>query len=99
MSGLSKTLEKKGELVESVKVARECYQHRRQYQGNDDFYTNRNRYDLARLLHKLSQDDEAIMLLLELRKSMATLGKLDSLDEQLSADADELLRDLEDSKK
>jgi hypothetical protein len=63
-----------------------------EHQGLDDFYTNRNRLDLARVLHKLGQFAEASTQLDALLASLSTVEWPDESDQQLQAEAKELCK-------
>jgi hypothetical protein len=55
-------------------------------------WTNRERLDLAQVLHKLDRNREALTLLRELQESMARLDNPDEDDGKMADDAEELIR-------
>ena len=95
LGGLAKTMEAAGKLEEALKVYKQCLDHRLQYEGPDSFYTNLERLDLARVLHKLDRNTEAIELLRELQASMGRNDEPDDDDRQLIADASRLRSTIE----
>ena len=95
LGGLAKTLEAAGKLEEALNYAQQALNHHLEHQGPDDWHSNRKRLDLARLLHKLDRNTEAIELLQELQASMGRNDEADDDDRQLISDAGELMRALE----
>jgi len=91
LGGLAKTLEAAGKLEEALNYSQQCLAHRLEYQGPDDWHTNRERLHLACVLHKLGRNTEAIELLQELQASMGRNAEPDEDDRQLISDASELL--------
>jgi hypothetical protein len=87
LGGLAKTLEAAGKLEEALDNAQQCLNHRLEYEGPDSFYTNRNRFDVARVLHKLERDPEALLLLNQLDASLNSESELSDVEQQLLADA------------
>jgi len=90
LSGLAKTLEAAGKLEEALDNAQQCLNHRLEYEGPDSFYTSRNRIDVARVLHKLERDPEALVLLSQLDASLNSESELSDDEQQLLADASAL---------
>ena len=95
LAGLSKTLEQAGKLDEALDYAQQCLNHRLEYEGPDSFYTNRNRFDVVPLLHKLERDSEALLLLNQLDASLTTKSELSDDEQQLLADASALRATIE----
>ena len=63
LGGLAKTLEAAGKLEEALDYAQQAFDHHLEHQGPDDRHTIRKRLDLARLLHKMGGNTEAIKFL------------------------------------
>ena len=96
LGGLAKTVEEAGKLGEALAFAQQALDHRFQHEGPDAWVTNRNRFDLARVLHKLGRSAEATQLLDALQASIGSKGEPDDDDRQLLADAEELMRSLDE---
>jgi tetratricopeptide (TPR) repeat protein len=96
LGGLAKTLEEAGKLEEAVAYRLKALDHRLEHEGPDDWWTNRARLDLARVLQKLGRNSEAVPLLDELLASMGRNNEPDDDDRQLLADAEELMRSLDE---
>jgi tetratricopeptide (TPR) repeat protein len=97
MGGLAKTLEAAGKLEDSMKVYKQALDHYLEHRGTDDWYTNRERLNLARLLHKLGRNTEAIELLRELQASMGRNDEPDDDDRQLISDSGELMQTIQEA--
>jgi tetratricopeptide (TPR) repeat protein len=91
LGGLAKTLEAAGKLEEALNYTQQALDHHLEHQGTDDWHTNRKRFNMARLLHKLDRNTEAVELLRELQVSMGRNDEPDDDDRQLISDASELL--------
>ncbi|QVL53410.1 MAG: tetratricopeptide repeat protein [Cyanobium sp. M30B3] len=87
LGGLAKTLVESGKLEEAVAFAQQALDHRLVHEGHDAWWTNRERLDLAHILHKLGRSAEAIQLLDALQASITSKAELDDEDSQLLADA------------
>ena len=87
LGGLSKTLEQAGKLEEALDFAQQCLAHRLEHEGKDSWWSNRQRFDTARILQKLSRNIEALSMLDELQASMGGQGEPDDDDRKLLADA------------
>jgi len=87
ISGLAKTLEAADKLEEALIYAQKCLDHRLEHQGPNDFYTNRNRLDLARVQHKLGLFAEASTQLDALLASLSNLEERSDCEQQLQAEA------------
>jgi nephrocystin-3 len=97
LGGLAKTLEEAGKLEEALTYRRQALEHRLTHESSDAWWANRERLDLARVLHKLERNAEATALLQEL---MANIGRNidpDDDDRQLQRDAEELILAIEES--
>jgi tetratricopeptide (TPR) repeat protein len=92
LGGLAKTLEAAGKLEEALTYSQQALDHRLAQEGPDAWWTNRERFDLARVLLKLGHKSEASALLQKLMASMNHNDDLDDADRQLISDAAELLR-------
>ena len=97
LGGLAKTLEAAGKLEEALTYSQQALDHRQTYEGPDSFWTNRERLDLARVLHMLGCNSEATARLQELQESMARINETDEDDGRLISDAEELMRQVEES--
>jgi len=73
-----------------VTYAQQALDHRLAHEGADAWWTNRERLDLARILHKLDRSAEALHLLTEIDRSMANLIDPDEDDRCLQAEAQDL---------
>ena len=82
-------------LEEAAVYGQQALEHRLSHEGPDAWWTNHERLDLARVLHKLSRSTEAAQLLDQLNSIMASLAAPDNADRQLIADAAALRRALE----
>jgi tetratricopeptide (TPR) repeat protein len=89
---LTKTLEEGGKLEQALHYGRQALDHCLTHAGQDDVWTNRERLDLAQVLHKLDRNREALTLLRELQESMARLDNPDEDDGKMADDAEELIR-------
>jgi nephrocystin-3 len=97
LGGLAKTLELAGKFEEALHFSQQALNHRLSYEGSDAWWTNLERLDLARLLHQMGRQPEAIALLHELEDSMGRIDNPDVDDSQLISDAAELLRSIEEN--
>jgi Flp pilus assembly protein TadD len=97
LGGLAKTLELAGSLEKALTCRQQALDHRQTNEGPDAWWTNRGRLDLARVLHKLGRNSEATARLQELQESMARINEPDEDDCRLISDAQELLRQVEES--
>ena len=95
LGGLAKTLEEAGKLEEAATYRLKALDHRLEHEGPDDWWTNRARVDLARVLQKLGRNSEAVPLLDELLASMSRNNEPDDDDRQLISDAAALRRAIE----
>jgi tetratricopeptide (TPR) repeat protein len=95
--GLAKTLEEACKLEEALTYWQQALEHRLTHEGPDAWWPNRKRLDLARVLHKLERNAEAIALLQELMASMGRNDAPDDDDHQLISDAEELMRAIEEA--
>ena len=93
---LAETLELAGKLEEAAGFAQQALEHRLEHEGADDWWTNRERLDLARVLQKLGRNSEAVPLLDELLASVGRNNEPDDDDRQLLADAEGLMRSLDE---
>jgi hypothetical protein len=91
----TKTLEAAGKLEEALDNAQQCLNHRLEYEGPDSFYTNHNRFDVARVFHKLERDQEALDMLNQLDSSLNSDSELSDDVRQLMADASGLRSTIE----
>ena len=87
LGGLAKTLEKAGKLEEASVYAQQALDHRLEHEGPAACWSNRERLNLARVLHKLSRSAEATQLLDALQASISSITEPDEDDRQLLADA------------
>jgi nephrocystin-3 len=94
LGGLAKTLEAAGKLEEALTYSQRTLDHRLTNEGPDAWWTNLERLDLARVLHKLDRSAEALNLLDQLHESMAKLQEPDEGDLQLVVDAKELQKSI-----
>lgn len=92
LNGLAKTLVEAGKLDDAVDFAQRSLEHRLEHEGADAWWTNRERLDLAGVLHKRGLSAEAFSLLDQLQESMAKLEEPDDDDQQLLVEAKELHR-------
>jgi tetratricopeptide (TPR) repeat protein len=90
LAGLAKTLEAAGKLEEALIYAQQALDYSLVYEGQDSWSTNSDRLDLARVLHKLGRDIEAINYLDELQQRLGNIAVLDDQDRQLLAEVIEL---------
>lgn len=95
VGGLAKTLEDAGKLEEALTYSQQALDHRLAHEGPDAWWTNRERLDLARVLHKLGCKLESVAQIQELQASMALIEEPDDDDRRLMSDAEELLSLLE----
>lgn len=89
---LTKTLEEAGKLEQALHYGRQALDHCLTHVGQDAVWTNRERLDLAQVLHKLDRNREALTLLMELQGSMARLNDPDEDHSKMADDAEELMR-------
>ena len=87
LGGLAKTLEKAGKLEEAAVYRLKALDHRLAHEGPDAWWTNRERLDLARIVHKLGRSADATQLLDALQASITSNAEPDDDDRQLLADA------------
>jgi tetratricopeptide (TPR) repeat protein len=92
LGGLAKTLEESSNLKEALTYRQQTLDHRLAHEGTDAWWTNRGRLDLARVLHKLGNNSEALDQLHEFKASMARIDEPDDDDRKLISEAEELLR-------
>ena len=90
LRGLARTLEEAGKLEEAVSFAHQALDHRHAHEGPDAWVTNRNRLDLAQVLHKLGRSAEALSLLDQLQHSMGGIAEPEQEDRDLIEAAVEL---------
>jgi tetratricopeptide (TPR) repeat protein len=90
LGGLAKTLELAGKLEEALTYSQQALEHSLTHEGPDALWTNRERLDLARVLHKLGRNSEATSPLQELQASMARINEPDDDDRRLISEAEEL---------
>ena len=90
LGGLAKTLEGAGKLDEALVYAQQALDHRLEHQGPDDWNTNFDRLDLARIFHKVGRSLEARGQLDELERSLTQQEEPSELDQMLLADSAEL---------
>ena len=95
---LAKTLEEAGNLEQALHYGRQALDHCLIYEGPDAGCTNRERLDLARMLHKLDRSDEALSLLDQAQMSLKDIVEPDVSDAKLLEEAQELRTVLEPSK-
>jgi len=91
LGGLAKTLELAGKLEEAVVYGRQALDHCLDYEGPDAWSTNRRRLDLARILQKLGQSDQALELLNQAQKSLEGLTEPDDADQRLIQETQQLI--------
>ena len=96
LGGLAKSLEEAGKLEEAFDYSQQALDHRLAHEGPDALWTNRERLDLARVLHKLERHTDASALLNELQESMVRNNDPYDDDPQLISDAEELMRAIEE---
>ena len=84
---VAETLELAGKLDEAAVFAQQALDHWLEHEGPDAWWTNRERLDLARILHKLGRSEEATQLLDALQASITSNAEPDDDDRQLLADA------------
>jgi len=94
LGGLAKTLEKAGKLEEAVVYGQQAYDHRFEHEGPNAWWTNLERLDLARVLHKLRRSAEALSMLEQLEQSMNRLDDPDESDRSLLDEAKALKRQI-----
>ena len=94
LNGLAKTLEEAGKLDDAIAFAQRALEHRVEHEGADAWWTNRERLDLASVLHKLGRSAEANSLLDQLQDSMEKLEEPDDDDQHLLVEANELHRSI-----
>ncbi|QVL53414.1 MAG: tetratricopeptide repeat protein [Cyanobium sp. M30B3] len=90
LGGLAKTLEEAGKLEEAVAFAQQALDHRFVHEGPDAWWTNQERLDLARKLHKLGRSVEAAGLIETLQASIISTAPSDDDERQLLAEAVDL---------
>ncbi|WP_341883903.1 tetratricopeptide repeat protein [Synechococcus sp. UW140] len=94
LRGLARTLEEAGKLEDAVAFAHQALDHRHAHEGPDAWVTNRNRLDLAQVLHKLGRSAEALSLLDQLQHSMGGIAEPEQEDLDLIEAAVELRGDI-----
>ena len=94
LGGLARTLEEAGKLEDAVAFAHQALDHRHAHEGPDAWVTNRNRLDLAHVLHKLGRSAEALSLLDQLQHSMGGIAEPEQEDLDLIEAAVELRGDI-----
>ena len=97
LGGLAKTLEMAGKLEEALDYSQQALDHREAHEGPDAWWTNRERLDLARVLHNLGSNSEALDLLHEFKASMARIDEPDDDDRQMIREAEKLMRLVEET--
>ena len=90
VGGLAKTLEDAGKLEEALTYSQQALDHRLVHEGPDAWWTNRERLDLARVLHKLGRTPEAAAQIQEMQVSMARIDEPDDDDRQMIREAENL---------
>ena len=95
LGGMAKTLEAAGKLEEALTYSQQALDHRQAHEGPNSWWANRERLDLARVLHKLARSAEALKMLNQLQNSMKDILEPDDSDRKLMQDAEALRRDLE----
>ena len=90
LGGLAKTLEDAQKLDEALDYAQQAFNHRLQYEGSDNWSTNFNRLDVARIFHKLNRNPEALNYLDQLQASLTANEQPDADDTDLLQQAEEL---------
>jgi tetratricopeptide (TPR) repeat protein len=83
----AKTLEAAGKLEEALDCSQQCLSHRLEYRGAADWHTNRERFDLARVMYKLGRFKETSSQLNQLEGSIGSIPDPDDDDRSLLADA------------
>jgi tetratricopeptide (TPR) repeat protein len=95
LGGLAKTLIAESKLEEALDYSRQALNHRLFYEGPDTWWTNLERLDLAKILHKLDRSSEALQQLDALQTSIESLESPDDDDRQLLDDALSLRKAIE----
>ena len=97
LRGIAMTMEAAGNLEEALIYSQQALEHRQAHEGPDSWWANRERLDLARVLHKLARSAEAQKMLDQLEMSKKDIVKPDDSDTKLMEEAETLRRDLETS--
>jgi tetratricopeptide (TPR) repeat protein len=87
VSGLSRTLELAGRLEEALMYTRQAFDHYLVHEGSDSWFTNRQRLDLAGLMHKLGHNAEALRQLNDLQECLSARNGLEDPGHQLLEEA------------
>ena len=83
----AKTLEEACKQEKAACFVPKALDHRLEHEGPDAWWTNRERLDLARIVHKLGRSAQATQLLDALQASITSNAEPDDDDRQLLADA------------
>lgn len=90
LGGLAKTLEDAGKLEEAAVYRQKSLEHRIEHEGSKSWWANRNRLDLARILHKMKRSTEAELCLWQLAESIENIDDSDESLKDLREEAEEL---------
>jgi tetratricopeptide (TPR) repeat protein len=95
LGSLAKTLEASQKLEESAARYRQALDYYLHREGKRSLLANQKRLDLARVLHSLGRNQEALTLLQDLQAVMSGGEPRSEDDGRLASEAEELIRSVE----